>query len=130
MQGQQHRGNKASLMGDSRLQGISAENRKWPPGSWGTQSRCTHTHGAQLLECSGMHMPKGENLASAVVLRGICGWGRDTFCLKCGKQALPSPALASGFFTTSNTWEACVCVSYSPLIQSCIGSRPTLMTSF
>lgn len=35
MQGQQHRVNKASLMGDSGLQGISAENRKRPPAVGG-----------------------------------------------------------------------------------------------
>ena len=54
MQGPQRGVNRASLMGDSRLQGVSAEHRRRPPGSLGAQSRCTYTHGTQLLECSAL----------------------------------------------------------------------------
>ena len=58
-------------------------------------------------------MPKGENLASAVVVGGICGWGQDTFCLKCGKQTLTS-CIGKQVHYTSNTWEASVCVCVCP----------------
>ena len=78
-------------------------------------------------------MPKGENLASAVVVGGICGWGQDTFCLKCGKQTLTS-CIGKQVHYTSNTWEASVCVcvlisSYPELYWIKAHSNDLILTS-